>query len=384
MKNKTFERLTNIILFSLLLMAAVSHNGKLFGYKTKEFFEPSEKEKKIEKPTAEQLHKLGVNNFQLVEVSNGVWETNELKLINTNAYGSKVYGFGGPVPLLVLIDSDNRIKNVVDLPNDETPDFFESLKKEGVISQWFGKKATDLDSFQPDAISGATLSSNAVNLSISKTLAKIGKVQPKAKSIFSNFDIKTAVALLVLVSALLLSIYAKSNKRLRDIQLLINVLVLGFWCAKFISFQILLGWFANGVNISTSIVILLMLILSIGLQFFTKNKSFYCTWVCPFGSAQELAGKLYSKKAKIGRQTMNILQQSKKLVTLLVFFSLWVGLASDIVDYEPFTAFVFQHASIAVLIIAGLSIITSIFIKRPWCRFVCPTGQLLQWTNKMN
>lgn len=105
-------------------------------------------------------------------------------------------------------------------------------------------------------------------------------------------------------------------------------------------------------------------------------------WVCPFGAAQELAGKITKRRVHLGKKTIKILNNSKEIITLIVFISMWLGLASDILDYEPFTAFIFNNASVAVFIIAGLSLITAIFIPRPWCRFVCPAGQILKWIHK--
>jgi polyferredoxin len=196
-------------------------------------------------------------------------------------------------------------------------------------------------------------------------------------------DIKTIAALLVIILGVIVSFRFKTNKHLRTIQLVLNTVVLGFWCGKFISINVLLGWTANGMNLLTSSAVFLMLVLSFVMPLFFKKKSFYCNWICPFGSAQELAGKLNKKKLHPSPSLMKVLKHTQTFITLAVFFCLWMGIASDIVNYEPFSAFIFKHASLAVLIIAGISLLISIITPRPWCRFVCPTGQILNWTNKM-
>ena len=49
----------------------------------------------------------------------------------------------------------------------------------------------------------------------------------------------------------------------------------------------------------------------------------------------------------------------------------------ELADIEPFTAFLIRSASAASLTLAGLSLAASFFFQRPWCRLLCPTGELL-------
>ena len=47
-------------------------------------------------------------------------------------------------------------------------------------------------------------------------------------------------------------------------------------------------------------------------------------------------------------------------------------------DYELFTAFLYTSAPIAVTVIAALFLVLSVWVPRPYCRFVCPTGTLIR------
>ncbi|NOU58286.1 FMN-binding protein [Marinifilum caeruleilacunae] len=386
MQNKFMESIANTVLLLLFFMAAVSYNGKLFGHKAEDLFSSEKDEIEIIAPTTSQLGKLGISEGILKEEKKGVWITGENfggdKVINTLAFSKGVYGFGGPTPLLLQIDSSNKIKNILLLENNETPDFIASIKSEGIIDQWMGKDYQEMSSIKPDILSGATMTSSSINRSILNSLQAISNGGNKTNWL-SIIDTKSIVAILVILLAVFVSFRAKSNKHLRTLQLVLNTAILGFWCGKFISINVLLGWTANGMNLLTSSAVFLMLVLAIVMPLFFKKKSFYCNWVCPFGSAQELAGKLSKKKFHPSQKFMKILKHSQSFITLAVFFSLWLGMASDIVDYEPFSAFIFQHASLAVICIAVISLVISIITPRPWCRFVCPTGQILNWTNKM-
>lgn len=47
-------------------------------------------------------------------------------------------------------------------------------------------------------------------------------------------------------------------------------------------------------------------------------------------------------------------------------------------DYELFTAFLYTSASVWVIVLAVLFLVLSVWVPRPYCRFVCPTGSLLR------
>jgi polyferredoxin len=56
------------------------------------------------------------------------------------------------------------------------------------------------------------------------------------------------------------------------------------------------------------------------------------------------------------------------------------GISFAWLDYELFTAFMFQQASWVVITVALLFVALSLFVQRPFCRFVCPMGTLFKLT----
>ena len=288
------------------------------------------------------------------------------------------------VPLLVYTDSLNRVNQIQLLDNNETPEFIDAVKKQGIIKQWIGKNLSDVDDFKPDAVSGATITSNAINRSVVKSLEAIANGNVSKQKWYMLWNFKTIIALLVVMSGAFMSFYTLKRKQLRIIQLLLNTLVLGAWCGQFISIKALQTWASNGANLISGSFVVLTLLLVVIMPLVFNKKAFYCTWVCPLGSAQELLGKLNKKKVTIPQMLMRYLKYSQSVITLSMLFLLWIGLASSIAEYEPFSVFIFQHASWGVITIAGLSLFTSLFINRPWCRFACPTGQILSWVHKIN
>ena len=47
--------------------------------------------------------------------------------------------------------------------------------------------------------------------------------------------------------------------------------------------------------------------------------------------------------------------------------------------YELFSAFIFQSVAVVVMVFAVVVVILSLFVPRPYCRFVCPTGNLFKF-----
>ena len=74
-----------------------------------------------------------------------------------------------------------------------------------------------------------------------------------------------------------------------------------------------------------------------------------------------------------------------KVVLLTVIYVLMIlKVVEDFTVFEPFSAFKFEAAALPSLIIAALFLIISLFVNRPWCRFLCPTGTLLSMSAKKN
>ena len=134
------------------------------------------------------------------------------------------------------------------------------------------------------------------------------------------------------------------------------------------------------------------------------KKAFYCQYLCPFGAAQEFAGFIKSKDKSLKAKDESLKAKDKGLkakdkslkfslikanvykvfsvirkvilLSLLIIFALGVGLDLSVV--EPFPIFNYQSIGFGVAIFATVILILSIFIKKPWCNYLCPTGTLLE------
>jgi len=107
----------------------------------------------------------------------------------------------------------------------------------------------------------------------------------------------------------------------------------------------------------------------------------FCAGVCPFGAIQEL----------IGIQSVNLPRKIETILSTVPY--LYLGLAvlyaaTDsqfiICKYDPFVGIFRLNATAAMIIFGILLLITGVFINRPYCRFLCPYGVLLNWFSRFS
>ena len=293
-------------------------------------------------------------------------------VVNTTSLCSDVIGYAGPVPMEISV-KDGVVTEIEALPNQETPDFFDEARV--IVVKWKGKKVEEAVNLEVDAVSGATFSSNAIIKNVRSGLAYVAEHQTDTGS-GETMNAKTIAALVIVLLAAIVPLFFK-NKTMRLVQMILNVAVLGFWCGTFLNYTVFLRVAANGFTLWTDIVVIIMLIVAFIYPLFGK-KGFYCANVCPFGSLQDLAGKLSKKKMKISRDALKYLTWFRQLLWIVLMSLMIAGLWFDWINYEFFTAFIFQSASIVVICLALVSVVLAVFIPRPYCRFVCPTGTMMK------
>ncbi|MBR1465544.1 MAG: 4Fe-4S binding protein [Bacteroidaceae bacterium] len=354
-----------LICIAVMAVAAIQKNGKLLGQKIGG-------ESKTEL-TTDSLAGAGAEVLQT--------EDDGTIVVNTTSLCRDVDGYAGPVPMEIKIQ-DGKIVDLKALANDETPEFFDEAKV--IIAEWRGKTLEEGLQLQVDAVSGATFSSNAIMTNIREGLSYTVAHMPDsdgngdAFSGMGNMDLsaKSIIGLIVVLMAALIPLFFKS-KTFRTIQLLLNVGVLGFWCGTFLNYTMFLRALSNGMDWWVDLIPIIMLITAFVYPLFGK-KAYYCTNVCPFGSLQDLAGKLSKKKWKLSKGTLQALNWFRRILWIVLMGLMVSGIYFDWINYEFFTAFIFQAASWVVIVLAIVCTLLSIFIPRPYCRFICPTGSLMK------
>jgi polyferredoxin len=116
----------------------------------------------------------------------------------------------------------------------------------------------------------------------------------------------------------------------------------------------------------------------------------FCGWVCPLGTVQEWVGKLGKKLFRRRYNHFVPVRLDRYLRYLrygVLLWVLYVTATSGVLvfeAYDPYYAlFNFWTTEVAwtALLILGLTLLGSIFIERPWCKYACPYGAVLGITN---
>lgn len=362
-------RLLSLVVVMLVLSAAaILRDGRIFG------------------------HDLRQTHAAVVSVAQGS-DTLEVQpdgtfVVNTRVLAKDVQGYGGPVPLKIHIGKDGKLTAIEAEPNAESPDFFDRAKE--LFSRWQGKTIDEAMAEDVDAVSGATFSSKAIIRNVQRGLAyakqhgladggKGAQKESAERTVATGWTLGSIVALIAVLLGAIVPLFT-NNRRLHLVQLVVNVVVLGLWTGTFVSYTLFLRLFAGGVSLSaigTLAAPLLMLIVAL-LYPLAGRSGHYCAHVCPFGSAQELAGKLSRRKLRITPHVLRVLTALRNLLWGVLMALLLTGTCTAWIDYELFTAFIYSSASVWVIVLAVLFLVLSVWVPRPYCRFVCPTGALMK------
>ena len=367
-----WARLLSLVVVVLILAAAaILRDGRILGHDLREAHEAK-----------------ALKNDTLEVTPDGAF------VVNTKPLAKDVQGYGGPVPLKIHI-KDGRVAAVEAEPNAESPDFFNRAKE--LLNHWQGKSVDEAMSEEVDAVSGATFSSRAIIANMQRGLAyakqhgqwgedgSVGALGTSASPIEggSAGALETSappiVALIVVLLGAVVPLFY-NNRRLHLVQLAVNVVVLGLWTGTFVSYTLFLRIFAGGVSLSAIGALaapLLMLIVAL-IYPLAGRSGHYCANICPFGSAQELAGKLSRRKLRITPRVLKLLSVLRNLLWGVLMALLLTGTCTAWIDYELFTAFLYSSASVWVTVLAALFLVLSVWVPRPYCRFVCPTGALVK------
>ncbi len=320
------------------------------------------------------------NDSDKVEIPIETTLADGTRVINSAPLAKDVVGFGGRTPIQLYI-KDGVIERVEALPNSETPSFFDEVERSGLLDSWSGVELAEVASLRVDGVSGATYSASSIVANVNRAIAYAADVEAQSDTFLSTLTLKDIVGLLVILLGVFITLSRSKNRHLMTLQLVLNVVVLGFWCGSFLSLATLTAWIGNGVNLSLSIVAFALLCVVLVMPLFGRKGS-YCHLHCPMGSAQELVWRLPIAKLRIKPNIVKVVNNIRYYILAALLFMMWLGVGFDLMNYEVFSAFIFSSASTTVLVIAVVSLVLSLFIHKPYCRFVCPTGALITITQK--
>ena len=289
-------------------------------------------------------------------------------------------GYGGPMQVATFVDMEGVVMGTAVVSHKETPSFFDRVIKAGFNDQFEEKPVTDGFVLGKDVhgVTGATYT--ALGLAEATKLAaqtvageQLGMIVPEPEPIPIQFGIPEITVILLFAAGWIGHRRGfKYTKQLRWVMLIVGMMVLGFWYNQPLTIgkinTFLLGYWPAW----QTALYWYLLIGGIFLVATVDNKNAYCAWFCPFGAAQECMGAIGGAKYAAPRKYRRHLMWTQRGLAWLAIMIAFLLRNPGISSYEIFgTLFDFTGTTV-MFVLLGIVLVTSLFVKRPWCNGLCP------------
>jgi len=205
-------------------------------------------------------------------------------------------------------------------------------------------------------------------------------ITPEARSIFLEYmDVFVLIVALSLITWLILK---KRSRRGVFWMSVFSLIYFGFYregcvCSIGAIQNVTLALFDPGYKIPLTVIAFFVIPLIYTL-FFGRT---FCAGVCPLGAIQDL----------VAFRPKELNSWVAKMLGLIPYIYLglavlYAATATDFIicRYDPFVGFFRLDATFLMFAIGGIFLISGIFIARPYCRFFCPYGVLLNWMSRLS
>ena len=288
-------------------------------------------------------------------------------------------GYGGPMLLVVGVDTLGKVAGVRVVEQRETPIFWRMVRANEYFRGITGSRFDDVpyDYQNVVAVTGATLSANAivegVRLSVARVAAEaFGLELPLPARPFEFGLLELTILLLFAMGMVAHRIRGPLRRRLRWAGQVVGLLVLGFWenspitLAKITAF--LSGYFPDP-RTAAAIYLLLAGFLLTSILY---GRNHYCLYACPFGAAQRVLGAIGGFRLKVPPWAVRAMEGFRNMVVFVALFLALITLQPALASYEPFAALFALHGSTAQWFLLFIVLSASLLIQTPWCSFFCP------------
>jgi len=308
-----------------------------------------------------------------------VWtDSTETALLARVVIGS-ADGYGGPLRVAVAVDQAGVVIGVALADDKETPAWMERVLGSGLIESLTGKLYSEAFKIgnDVDGVTGATCTARAIAEATANgsraAAAAFGLPTEDPEPPKIVFGLPEIV--LILLFAIGFVGHRSSfpyTRQARWVSMITGLIVLGFLynspvTLAYITKLVLGYWPQWQTNLYWY-----FLIGGILFVFTVDNKNPYCQWCCPFGAAQDCMGAIGGARSRTPRRFQRLLIWLQRFLTLAaILLGVWFrnpGVAS----YELFgTLFELLGSSVQFTAL-GLVLVAALFIKRPWCNYLCP------------
>jgi hypothetical protein len=293
-------------------------------------------------------------------------------------------GYGGPINLMVVMDATRRFRRVALIESRETPAYLHGfgdwLKQ---FERWplhepirYGESV--------DALTGATVTARAASeiLETCRVRAARDIFHRETETVASAAPLSRFVDLdlvtLAVVMALSVLLYLRGRPAYRTLFLAFNLVVLGFvYNLQFSSAHVVrVATFDLPAPENGSLFVLVGGVLLLGLFF----GPVYCGYLCPFGAAQELLGRLGLVRQP--NREGGWVRRVKYLALAALLLFAFTNRGADLTAFDPLqSAFTGDPGGWMAVLLVIIALFSTLYF-RFFCRTLCPTGAFLSLFNR--
>ena len=308
--------------------------------------------------------------------------------LRTSPAADRVIGYQGPTDAVVGFDPAGNVCGVAVFASYDNEPYVGYVRDDAAFRGVYrGMPLESLAGIDPgntgvEGVSGATMTSQAVAEGIIRAARQHAgpRERPPATSSWSalmqSIDGPQWGALGVIAAGIITAFTRLRGTWFGRLALPIAVLAyLGFGAGALLSQAQVWGWAQAGV--ARGAVVLMALTLAALVLPITTRRNVYCSHLCAHGAAQQLLVRFVKPKRSVPewlKPVLVVLPWALLAVAILAALLHW---PLNLVDLEPFDAYLPAVAGIAALVLFAVSLIASSFVPMAYCRHGCPTGALL-------
>ena len=320
-------------------------------------------------------------------------------LLRTAPLTNRIVGYRGPTDTLIALNNDMIVIGIRVRSSDDTKQHVgDVITDKYFMKRWTGKTWEQVAGMTPKAsriegVSSATLTSMCI----------VNGIQQRFNHSFENtihkpklhFSAKDYGLIAVIVVGLLFAFTSlRGNMTCRRIFQVVLIGYLGLFNGQLLAESLFFGWSASEIpwQIAPGLTLLAAVALAVPWLF---RRAVYCSQICPHGAAQELLGKITTRRLAIPPRIEKGLRWLPPLLMGLMLIVSVHQLPLDLAGTEPFDAWcrvgnikidhfwqsardqLFQVAGLGTMLVAIVGLIISVFVPMGYCKYACPTGWVL-------
>lgn len=312
--------------------------------------------------------------------------------LSSMVLAADVNGYAGPMNLLLSVDRTGRLRGVQYIDSNETPSYITGIQEwlDGLAGQDLGESGLDLE--RVDALSGATLSSQAALDAVNRSVRGVGReayqrefAPERATDIAASTWTSPRLLCTLALLLVFMPVYLSGNEPARLLLQMATLTILGFWLNSLVTEMDLVNlsqghWASLSENPQHWLLLAFVLVSAV------LFGQVWCGYLCPFGALQEFVsrlGRLLGLRSYVNRPLETRMRFLKFVLLALMLSAVWLADDGYWASFNPMQHSFSGRMEGWMILLLVLTLVATLFHYRFWCRYLCPFGAFLALFNKI-